>query len=75
VAIQRKIVSNLWQTVKPNGFLVYVTCSIFREENQNNIEFFASHLSNLKVIKELKLLPDDCGDGFYYCLLQKFLVL
>lgn len=75
VVIQRKIVSNLWQTIKPNGFLVYITCSIFKEENQNNIEFFASHLPNLKVIKEIRLLPDDHGDGFYYCLLQKFLVL
>jgi 16S rRNA (cytosine967-C5)-methyltransferase len=71
VITQRKIVLNLWQTLKPGGFLVYITCSIFKEENQDNIEFLIQHLANIKKVKEWIFLPDEYGDGFYYALLQK----
>ena len=34
VITQRKIILNLWQTLKSGGNLVYITCSIFKEENK-----------------------------------------
>lgn len=71
VATQRKIVLNLWQTLKSGGTLVYITCSIFKEENQNNIQFFMQELKEIKLIKELTIFPTDSADGFYYCILQK----
>lgn len=70
VLTQRKIVINLWEVLKPGGVLVYITCSIFKEENQDNVIFLKSKL-NAILIKELQILPDAFGDGFYYCVLQK----
>ncbi len=75
VNTQREIIFNLWQTLKDNGYLVYITCSIFREENQDNISFFKQNLKGIKVISELQLLPDENGDGFYYCMLKKTSVI
>lgn len=68
---QKNIILNLWQCLKDNGHLVYITCSIFKEENQNNINFFRQELANVQIINELQLLPDENGDGFYYCILKK----
>lgn len=71
VVTQQKIVLNLWQTLKVSGKLVYITCSIFKEENQQNIEYLIKKINNAKIIKELAILPTEYVDGFYYCVLQK----
>ena len=71
VETQRKIILNLWKMLKDNGYLLYITCSIMPEENQDNIKYLLDKLQNSKQIKELKILPDEFGDGFYYCKLQK----
>jgi len=71
VTTQRNIILNLWNTLKNDGHMVYITCSIFKEENQENISFFKQKLDGVKVVSELQLLPDNNGDGFYYCVLKK----
>lgn len=71
VNLQRKIICNLWQTLKINGTLVYITCSIFKEENQENTKYFAAKLDNLSIGKEISILPNQFRDGFYYCILNK----
>ena len=37
--LQRKIVKNVSQYVNPNGFLLYITCSVFKEENEEVISY------------------------------------
>lgn len=71
VKLQQDIIVNLWSTLKSEGILVYITCSILKEENQDNILKLKKKLVNLKVVKEIQLLPDKISDGFYYCILQK----
>ena len=71
VKTQRSIVINLWSMLKPGGRLVYVTCSIFNEENHGNCEFFLRELSGANKISELNILPTEYNDGFYYCVLGK----
>ena len=71
VETQRKIIFNLWKTLKIGGKLIYITCSIFKEENQENIQYFVQKLEQVKFIKELQILPTQYNDGFYYCLLEK----
>src|SRR5690606_581676 len=39
---QLRLLSALWPLLKPGGKLVYATCSIFPEENENIIESFLS---------------------------------
>ena len=38
--LQREILSVVWQYVKPGGQLIYSTCTISPEENQNNVKWF-----------------------------------
>ena len=44
VPLQRKIVNNCLLSLKPNKPLIYITCSIFSEENEENIRYFADNL-------------------------------
>lgn len=38
--MQRKILEASWRYVKPGGILVYSTCTIRREENEENVRWF-----------------------------------
>ncbi|HSN10099.1 MAG TPA: hypothetical protein VLS85_13760 [Hanamia sp.] len=35
--LQQKIVANAVQYLKENGFLLYITCSVFKKENEENV--------------------------------------
>lgn len=71
VIIQRAIIINLWQMLKVGGKLIYITCSIFKEENHDNVKFFSQSLKGVGVNKEINILPTEYADGFYYCILEK----
>lgn len=71
VNTQRKIIENLWQVVKPGGQLVYITCSIFKEENSLNTKYFTNKFKDMQITSELEILPTEYADGFYYCIIQK----
>ncbi|MFN8154274.1 MAG: RsmB/NOP family class I SAM-dependent RNA methyltransferase [Bacteroidia bacterium] len=43
--LQRKIIGNLLDCLKPGGAVWYITCSVFPEENEGNIEFFRTQFS------------------------------
>ena len=38
-ALQKKIVSNIIPQLKKNGKLVYITCSVFKKENEEMVDF------------------------------------
>lgn len=38
--LQRTILSEVWQYVKPGGYLIFSTCTINRGENEENTEWF-----------------------------------
>lgn len=86
VEIQSEILEQAWQKLKPKGMLVYATCSILPEENQQQIErFIATHkdakLKPIAVKNELnafehkdlwQIMPGEQGmDGFFYARLEK----
>lgn len=48
--LQKKIVSNAVKYLNKGGFLLYITCSVFIKENEENTEFIQKNL-NLKLIK------------------------
>jgi 16S rRNA (cytosine967-C5)-methyltransferase len=74
---QAVILDALWQTLAPGGKLLYVTCSIFPEENAQQIKSFLARQADASLLAlppelgEGQLLPDDNHDGFYYALLQR----
>lgn len=71
-ATQAAILEALWRTLAPGGKLLYATCSVFPEENQNQVAaFFARHADCRLAAPHRQLLPCAEHDGFFYALLQK----
>ena len=76
VAQQQRLLESLWKLVGDGGKLLYATCSIFSEENQQSVDAFAARHPNARVVggmpgRDGLLLPDNEHDGFYYALLEK----
>jgi 16S rRNA (cytosine967-C5)-methyltransferase len=75
-AKQGRLLEALWKVVARGGKLLYVTCSIFDEEDHETISRFAARHPDARILggmpgRDGLLLPDDQHDGFYYALLQK----
>jgi 16S rRNA (cytosine967-C5)-methyltransferase len=69
---QREIVKEALATLKPGGRLVYATCSILKEENDLQVEYFLkAHPLTLEG-EPLSLLPIEGGmDGFFAAVFKK----
>ena len=65
--LQAEILENYCRLVKPGGRLVYATCSLLQEENEDQIEkFLKNHTDFRRDGPPLKTRPDlDAEDGFY----------
>lgn len=71
-ALQTKIINNLWLTLAPGGHMLYVTCSIFPQEGEQQIKkFLTQHKDALRLQAPGQILPNQVGDGFFFALLQK----
>jgi 16S rRNA (cytosine967-C5)-methyltransferase len=81
---QRRLLEALWPLLRPGGRLLYATCSIFREENEIQVEgFMQRHADCVEVTPNTVqwgekrpfgrqiLTGDQDMDGFYYALLEK----
>lgn len=81
---QKKILSALWPLLKPGGLLLYSTCSIFKDENERQMEWFVENhdkctersLKSVQWGEECsfgrQILPGEHNmDGFFYACLQK----
>lgn len=73
---QAVILRALWSTLAKGGKLLYATCSVFHEENCQQVETFLAVTTDarrlpLSGLEEGQLLPCKRHDGFYYALLQK----
>ena len=65
---QKKILTNAFRYVKPGGKLLYATCTIFEEENEE----IAHSINGFEILKEKTFWPHiDGTDGFYACVLRK----
>lgn len=72
VQLQRQILSVVNTYVKPGGKLLYSTCTIHREENEGNVEWFLKTYPEFELVKDKQMLPGkDAGDGFYIAMLKK----
>lgn len=70
---QRIILDALWMLLKPEGRLIYTTCSVLPEENENQVsDFLLNHL-DAKILQLNQVLPDESNqsDGFFYAVLSK----
>ena len=64
---QAKILANAATYVKAGGCLVYSTCTINTDENENQIERFLHEHKDFAVDRQIQLLPTDGTDGFFIC--------
>ncbi len=84
-AIQKNLLKTLWPLLRPGGRMLFVTCSVFRQEGELQVKTFVEHntdctlhpcLGHLKPQNSLTpaaLVDNLAGDhdGFYYALLEK----
>jgi 16S rRNA (cytosine967-C5)-methyltransferase len=69
---QRAILEQAWKILKPGGMLLYVTCSVFPEEGEDQSVWFATkHDDALRLSAPGQILPAELNDGFYYALFKK----
>lgn len=78
-SLQQQILKNCWSLLKPNGTLLYATCSILPEENRQQVQRFIEETADAELIKINQhqdigwqiLSGKDNMDGFYYALIKK----
>ncbi|MBQ5870747.1 MAG: 16S rRNA (cytosine(967)-C(5))-methyltransferase RsmB [Lachnospiraceae bacterium] len=80
--IQFDILSNVSRNVKPGGTLVYSTCTVLKEENEDVIKHFLSSHSDFKLVP-FTTFGQNCDgmitywpqlhhtDGFFVCKMKK----
>lgn len=85
IKIQRKIMENAAKYLKVGGTLLYSTCTINKDENENNIKWFLNNFKNYAVEKinignksnfiyeegQLTILPSENMDGFFIAKLKR----
>ena len=83
VRLQGKLLDSLWPLLESGGKLLYATCSVLAEENENQIVgFLERHDDATEIPLDLpwaqqctrgrQILPGTSGlDGFYYACIQK----
>ena len=86
VPVQREIMDNAWHYLKSGGTLVYSTCTLNKEENEDNINWFLDKHKDATIEKiflgnmdnfiyndngSLTILPNQYMDGFFVAKLKK----
>ena len=80
---QSELIKTLWALLKPGGRLIYATCSVLKQENEQCVERFLAETGGAAEvpIEASWGLPANCGrqilpgqhqaDGFYYARLER----
>ena len=73
---QRAILDALWTVLKPGGRLLYVTCSMFDQENRAQVRGFLARHADARVrpidgAADRILRPTEQHDGFYFAAFDK----
>ncbi len=70
-ALQKNILANLVPHLNPGGFILYITCSVFKKENEENIQELTSDFP--MSLKESRIIAgyDKKADSMFVALLQK----
>lgn len=68
---QRKIVHNLTGSLKDSGRLVYITCSVFRAENEENVTHFEASGSLQCITQQYIEGAEDGADTMFLAIFEK----
>lgn len=65
-ALQRKILDTVCAYVKDGGTLIYSTCTVNREENEDNAKWFAKEHPEFELVQMRQIFPEqELMDGFF----------
>mgnify|MGYP001026236780 FL=1 len=70
IKIQNKIIANAGAYLKPGGVLVYSTCTLNKNENEEVARRFARE-NSYEITFEETIMPYSGSDGFYICKMRK----
>ncbi len=69
---QRKIFSEALNFLKNDGNIVYITCSILKEENEKQVNYFLENYPVFLALPPMGWLPKRNGmDGFFAAVFRK----
>jgi len=86
IPVQREIMENSWEYLKPEGIMIYSTCTLNKEENEDNVKWFLDKHKDAQIEKiyvgknsnfiyseegTLTILPNDSMDGFFIAKIKK----
>jgi 16S rRNA (cytosine967-C5)-methyltransferase len=83
VKIQADLLDASWSVLEAGGMLVYATCSVFKRENESQVELFLQRHTDAKLEKPTvewgmvrpfgtQIFPGESRmDGFFYAVLRK----
>ncbi|MBK8345246.1 MAG: hypothetical protein IPL12_19380 [Bacteroidetes bacterium] len=62
---QREIITGICNQLKPGGKLIYLTCSVYQDENELNVEYFTQHLPLTLVKQQYFQYSAEGGDTLF----------
>lgn len=71
--LQKKIISNIIPDLKENGFLIYITCSVFKDENEEMVNYIEQEFRFELVKKELLKGYGKKADTMFVAVMKKTL--
>lgn len=72
VQLQRQILDTVYTYVKKGGTLVYSTCTIHKDENAGNVDWFVKKHPEFEVISSEQMFPGgEYHDGFFIAKLRR----
>ena len=72
IELQKKILDNALHYVKSGGRVMYSTCTLNKNENENVVKQVLSKTSTLtRIIEMHTILPYNGKVGFFYCIIEK----
>ncbi len=69
--VQRNLLRVAYNLLKKNGELVYATCSLEPEENEDNVGWFLKLFSDMKLVSKERIWPSEETQGFFIAKFRK----
>lgn len=63
--LQQEMLDTVWQYAKKGGKLIYSTCTIHKEENEDNVALFLQKHPQFTLVEQRQIFPMEGSDGFF----------
>lgn len=73
-AVQCRLLTQALDRVRPGGHVVYSTCSIDSQENQQVVQHAVVQRDDVQIVRDIEHIPGQPGDGGYQSLLRRTVV-